>query len=187
MGGRGSSLGTRKHRQTGPQKSVLHGGTGVMTKAEYDKERANGVKPYQIKIKLSRRYKELHDAGKQQTTEFKNLVTSMGNINMKIPVKKVVPTERGKQLESQISSLERENATIGYNTSQTLSSSRAIANNLNRGSVLTSGGKVTAAQVSRSTKEATRLAQKTVEENKRVIAKLKSEMKKEKKKYRYEW
>ena len=111
----------------------------------------------------------------------------MDNIDMKIPVKKVVPTERGKQLESQISSLERENATIGYNTSQTLSSSRAIANNLNRGSVLTSGGKATAAQVSRSTKEAKRLAQKTVEENKRDIAKLKSEMKKEKKKYRYEW
>lgn len=184
MGGRGSSLGARKHRQTGPQKSVLHGGTGVMTKAEYDKERANGVKPYQIKSKLRQRYKGLYDAGKQQTTEFKNLETSMNNINMKIPVKQVVPTERGKQLENHIASLERENATIGYNTSQTSSSPRAIANNLNRG---TFGGNVTAAQVRRRTEEAARLAQKTVEENKRTIAKLKSELEKEKKKYRYEW
>ena len=186
MGGRGSSLGARKHRQTGPQKSVLHGGTGVMTKAEWDKERANGVKPYQIKSKLRQRYKELYDSGKQQTTEFKNLEKSMDNINMKIPVKKVVPTEPGKQLERQIGSLERENATIGYNTSQSLSSSRAIANNLNRGSVLT-GGETTAAQVSRNTEEAKRLVQNTVEENKRAIAKLRAELKKEKKKYRYEW
>lgn len=135
---------------------------------------------------MRRRYKELYDSGKQQTTEFKNLKKSMDNINMKIPVKNPVPTERGKQLERQIGSLERENATIGYNTSQTLSSSRAVANNLNRGSVLT-GGKTTAAQVSRKTKEAKRLAQKTVEENKRDIAKLRAELKKEKKKYQYEW
>lgn len=185
MGGRGSSLGARKNRQTGSQKSVLHGGTGVMTKAEWDKERANGVKPYQIKSKLRQRYKELYDSGKQQTTEFKNLEKSMNNINMRIPVKQVIPTERGKQLESQISSLERENATIGYNTSQTLSSSRAIADNLNRGTF--GRGKVTASQVSRSTEEAARLAQKTKEENKRAIARIQSELKKEKKNYRYEW
>lgn len=168
------------------KKSVLRGGTGIMTKAEADEELAKGMKPYQIKSKLRHRYKELYDSGKQQTTEFKNLEKSMINIDMRIPVKNAVPTERGKQLERQIGSLERENATIGYNTSQTLSSSRAIANNINNGSVLT-GGRVSAAQVRRETEDAKRLAQKTIEENKRAIAKLKAELKKEKKKYRYEW
>ena len=182
MGGRGSSLRAR----TGSKASVLHGGTGAMTKADYDKERAKGMKPYQIKSKLRQRYKELYDSGKQQTTEFKNLEKSMNNINMKIPVKNPVPTERGKQLERQIGSLERENATIGYNTSQSLTSSRAIAVNLNRGN-FGSGPQVTAAQVSRNTQEAKRLAQKTVEENKRALAKLRAELKKEKKNYRYEW
>lgn len=186
MGGRGSSLGTRKHRQTASKNSVLHGGTGVMTKDEYDKERANGVKPYQIKHKLRQRYKELYDSGKQQTTEFKNLEKSMDNIDMKIPVKNPIPTERGKQLERQIGELERANATIGYNTSQSLTSSRAIANNLNRGT-FGNGHQVTAAEASRHTQEAKRLAQKTVEENKRALAKLREELKKEKKKYRYEW
>lgn len=183
MGGRGSSLRARM----GSKASVLHGGTGAMTKADYDKERAKGMKPYQIKSKLRQRYKELYDSGKQQTTEFKNLEKSMNNINMKIPVKNPVPTERGKQLERQIGSLERENATISYNTSQSLTSSRAIADNLNRGSVLTSGGKATAAQVSRHIENAQRLSQKTVEENKRALAKLRAELKKEKKNYRYEW
>lgn len=168
------------------KKSVLHGGTSVMTKAEADEELAKGMKPYQIKSKLRHRYKDLYDSDKQQTAEFKNLEKSMINIGMKIPVKNAVPTERGKQLERQISSLERENATIGYNTSQTLSSSRAIANNLNNGSVLT-GGRVTAAEVRWHTENAKKLAQKTVEENRRAIAKLKAELKKEKKKYRYEW
>lgn len=168
------------------KKSVLRGGTGIMTKAEADEELAKGMKPYQIKSKLRRRYKELYDSGKQQTSEFKNLEKSMINIDMKIPVKNAVPTERGKQLERQISSLQRENATIGYNTSQTQSSSRAIANNLNNGGVLT-GGRTTAAEVRRHTESAKRLARKTVEENKRAIAKLKAELKKEKKKYRYEW
>lgn len=168
------------------KKSVLHGGTGVMTKAEADEELAKGMKPYQIKSKLRHRYKELYDSGKQQTSEFKNLEKSMINIDMKIPVKNAVPTERGKQLERQISSLQRENATIGYNTSQTLSSGRAIANNLNNGNVL-AGGKTSAAEVRRHTENARRLAQKTVEENKRAITKLKAELKKEKEKYRYEW
>lgn len=49
MGGRGSSLRAR----TGSKASVLHGGTGVMTKADWDKERAKGMKPYQIKSKLA--------------------------------------------------------------------------------------------------------------------------------------
>lgn len=183
MGGRGSSLGTRRHRHR--QTSVLHGGTGVMTKAEYDKERANGMKPYQIKQRLRQRYKELYDSGKQQTAEFKNLEKSMDNIDMKIPVKKPIPTERGKQLERQIGELERINTTISYNTSQTSTSSRAIANLWNRGTF--GKGQVTAAEVSRHTQEAKRLAQKTVEENKRALAKLIEELKKEKKKYRYEW
>lgn len=185
MGGRGSSLGTRRHRHR--QTSVLHGGTGVMTKAEYDKERANGMKPYQIKQRLRQRYKELYDSGKQQTAEFKNLEKSMDNIDMKIPVKKPIPTERGKQLERQIGELERINATIGYNTSQSLTSSRAIAKKLNSGALIGKGPQVTAAEVSRHTQEAKRLAQKTVEENKRALAKLREELKKEKKKYRYEW
>lgn len=182
MGGRGSSLRAR----TGQKASVLHGGTGVMTKAEAGKELAKGMKPYQIKSKLRQRYKELYDSGKQQTTEFKNLKKSMDNINMKIPVKNPVPTERGKQLERQIGSLERENATIGYNTSQSLTSSRAVANNLNLGT-FGKGHQATATEVSRHTQEAKRLAQKTVEENKRALAKLREELKKEKKKYRYEW
>lgn len=182
MGGRGSSLRAR----TGSKASVLHGGTGVMTKSDWDKERAKGMKPYQIKSKLRRRYKELYDSGKQQTTEFKNLEKSMNNINMKIPVKNPVPTERGKQLERQIGELERTNATISYYTSQTLSSSRAIANNLNRGT-FGNGHQVTAAEVSRHTEKAARLKQKTVEENKRALAKLEAELKEEKKKYRYEW
>lgn len=173
-------------RGSGPKTSVLRGGTGVMTKAEADEELAKGMKPYQIKSKLRHRYKELYDSGKQQIAEFKNLEKSMQNIGMKIPVKNAVPTERGKQLERQIGSLERENATIGYNTSQTQSSNRAITNNLNNGSVLT-GGRTTAAETRRHTENAKRLAQKTVEENKRTIAKLKAELKKEKKKYRYEW
>lgn len=184
MGGRGSSLGTRRHRHR--QTSVLHGGTGVMTKAEYDKERANGMKPYQIKQRLRQRYKELYDSGKRRTAEFKNLEKSMDNIDMKIPVKKTIPTERGKQLERQIGELERINAKIGYNTSQTLTSSRAIANLWNRGT-FGKGHEATAAEVSRHTQEAKRLAQKTVEENKRALAKLREELKKEKKKYRYEW
>lgn len=173
-------------RGSGPKISVLRGGTGVMTRAEADKELAKGMKPYQIKSKLRHRYKELYDSDKQQTTEFKNLEKSMENIGMKIPVKSAVPAERGKQLERQIGSLERENATIGYNTSQTLSSGRAIASNLNNGNLLTDG-KTSAAQVRRSTENAKRLEQKTVEENKRAIAKLKAELKKEKKKYRYGW
>lgn len=173
-------------RGSGPKTSVLRGGTGVMTKAEADKELAKGMKPYQIKSKLRKRYKELYDSDKQQTSEFKNLQKSMENIGMKIPVKNPVPTERGKQLERQISSLERENATIGYNTSQTMTSSRAIANNLNNGSVLT-GSKTSATQVRRSTENAKSLAQKTLEENKRALAQLREELKKEKKKYRYEW
>ena len=172
-------------RGSGPKTSVLRGGTGVMTQAEADEELAKGMKPYQIKHKLRQRYKELYDSGKQQTSEFKNLEKSMENIGMKIPVKNAVPTERGKQLERQIGALERENATIGYNTSQTQSSNRAIANNLNNGSVLT-GGRATAAKVRRHTENAKRLAQKTVEENKRTLAKLRAELKKEKKNYRYE-
>lgn len=178
MDGRGSSLRAKK--------SVLHGGTGVLTKAEINKERAKGVKPYQIKSKLRKRYKELYDSGKQQTTEFKNLKKSMDNIGMKIPVKKPVSTERGRQLEKQIASLERENATIGYNTSQTISSSRAIANNLNNGSVLTRS-KTSAAEVRRSTDNARKLAQKNLEENRRALAKLREELGKEKKNYRHEW
>ena len=156
-----------------------------MTKAEYDKERANGMKPYQIKQRLRQRYKELYDSGKRRTAEFKNLEKSMDNIDMKIPVKKPIPTDRGKQLERQIGELERINATIGYNTSQTSTSSRAIANLWNRGTF--GKDQATAAEVSRHTQEAKRLAQKDVEENRRALAKLREELKKEKKKYRYEW